>query len=153
MPSAWRIVKTTHLATAWDGEAAARYGGRWNSPRVQVVYASATLSLALVEILVHLPSGVLPSFSAVPVEFDDEIVTTLALADVPSNFQRDPAPRETIEIGDAWLRSAASAVLSVPSVIVPVERNYLFNPRHPDFAKVRIGRPQGFPLDARLVRR
>lgn len=152
MPSAWRIVKTRHLATAWDGHAAALHGGRWNSPAVRVVYASATLSLALVEVLVHLPSEALPSFSAVPVQFDAAIVTTLAIGDVPPNFQKHPAPSETMSIGDAWVHSERSAVLSVPSAIVPMERNYVFNPRHPDFARVRIGRPENFPFDARLLR-
>ena len=152
MLSAWRIVKTRHVASAWDGEAAALHGGRWNSPNVPVVYASATLSLALVEILVHLPSGLLPAFSAIPVEFDDEMVTALSIVDLPSNFQADPAPLETMAVGDAWIRSGRSAVLSVPSTIVPSERNCLFNPRHPDSARIRIGTPRGFPLDPRLAR-
>jgi RES domain-containing protein len=152
MPSAWRVVKTKHVATVWDGEAAALYGGRWNSPNGRVVYGSATLSLALVEILVHLPGGMLPSFSAIAVEFDDAIVTSLSIADLPPGFQRAPPQIETMAVGDAWVRSGRSAVLRVPSAIVPLESNYIFNPRHPDFARVTIGRPQSFPLDPRLAR-
>ncbi len=153
MPSAWRIVKTKHLANAWDGEAAALFGGRWNSPNQRAVYAFATLSLALVEILVHLPGGLLPAFSAIPVEFDETMLTRLALEEVPDNFQADPPPGETMAIGDAWLRSASSAVLGVPSAVVPIERNYLFNPRHADFAMVRIGAAEAFPFDGRLARK
>ena len=147
----WRICRRRYAA--FDGEGARIAGGRWNRRGTAVVYASATLSLALVEILVHLPSGVLPAFSAILVEFDDALTTALSAKDLPSNFQADPVPRETMAVGDAWIRSGRSAVLSVPSAIVPMERNYLFNPGHPDFPRVRIGRPQGFPLDARLSRR
>ena len=52
--------------------------------------------------------------------------------------------------GSAWLRRARTAVLEVPSVIVPSERNYLLNPRHPDFARLRIGRPTPFVFDPRM---
>jgi RES domain-containing protein len=75
MPSAWRLTKTRYLATAWDGEGARTSGGRWTSVGTAVVYTSATLSLALVETLVHVPSGVLPAYTAVPIEFDDSLVT------------------------------------------------------------------------------
>ena len=151
MPSAWRIVKTRYVATAFDGEAAALLGGRWNSRGTRVVYASATLSLALVEILVHLPAGVLGGFSAIPVEFDDRLVVELASARVPAGFQDDPPRVETMAVGGAWVRDARSAVLSVPSAVVLMERNYLLNPRHADFARVKIGRARGFPLDRRLT--
>ena len=79
MPSAWRLTKTKYLSTAWDGAGARRAGGRWNSPGVPVVYTSETLALALVEILVHLPSGGLPSYSTLPVEFHERLVTTVPL--------------------------------------------------------------------------
>jgi RES domain-containing protein len=153
MASAWRLVKTRHLKAAWDGEGAALHGGRWNSTGVRVVYGSATLSLALLEVLVHLPVDLLPSYSAIPVEFDDALATKLAPAAIPAGFQRDPAPPETRDVGDAWVRAGRSAVLAVPSAIVPMEVNYLFNPVHRDFGRIRIGAAQAFPFDRRLVRR
>lgn len=153
MLSAYRIVKTRYAGTAWDGQAAARYGGRWNSAGVRVVYAASSVSLALVEVLVHLPSQLLGSFSAVRADFDESLVSVLSGKDVPDGFQDDPPPAATKAIGDAWIRSARSAVLSVPSAVVPDERNYLFNPRHRDFARVKIGKPRRFPLDQRLVKR
>jgi RES domain-containing protein len=152
MPSAWRLTKARYLATAWDGEGARRVGGRWNSPGTAVVYVSATLSLALVETLVHLPSGVLPAYAAVPVEFDESLVETLRSSDLPSVWRSQPAPSETRAIGDAWARSARSALLCVPSVVVPAEFNYIVNPRHPDFGRIRIGTAMPFPFDPRLSR-
>jgi RES domain-containing protein len=116
-----------------------------------VVYASGTLSLALVETLVHLPGGVLPAYSAQRVDFDDSLVAALDDADLPPGWRGDPPPAAAQAVGDSWVGAARSAVLKVPSVVVPVEYNYLFNPRHADFARVRIDRPMPFPFDPRLA--
>lgn len=150
MSSAWRLTKTKYLASAWDGEAAKRSGGRWNSIGIAVVYASSNLSLALVEVLVHLPSGILPAYSAVPVEFDDSLVTAVTAAQLPVNWKENPPPKEIRTIGDKWFAEGASAVLRVPSVVVPDEFNYVLNPSHPDFSRVMIGTPTPFPFDPRL---
>ena len=150
MPSAWRLTKTRYLATAWDGEGARTSGGRWTSVGTAVVYTSATLSLALVETLVHVPSGVLPAYTAVPIEFDDSLVAVVDTADLPPNWKDQPAPPETRAIGDSWVGSSKSALLRVPSVVVPSEFNYVVNPRHPDFGRIRIGAPMPFPFDPRL---
>lgn len=153
MPTAWRLLKTKYVATAWDGEAAKRYGGRWNSVGTAMVYTSATLALALVETLVHLPSGVLPAYSAVPIDFDDALVTVLDLNELPTDWRSSPAPASTKAIGDAWVAAARSAILSVPSVVVPLEYNYLLNPNHPDVTRTRLGPPMSFPFDLRLALR
>ena len=150
MPTAWRLTKTRYLATAWDGEGARRTGGRWNSVGTAVVYTSGTLSLALVETLVHLPSGILPAYSAQPVEFDEAMLAVLTVSDLPDDWRADPPPPSTRAVGDEWVRAKESAVLRVPSVVVPLESNYVFNPRHPDFSRVTIGPPLPFPFDPRL---
>jgi RES domain-containing protein len=148
VPGAWRLTKTRHLATAWDGEGAKRAGGRWNSVGVRVVYASATLSLALVETLVHLPSGVLPAYSAIPCEIDESLMEAIDPGDLPAVWKDYPPPREAQAIGDRWVAEARSVALRVPSVIVPSESNYVLNPAHPDFTRIKIGKP--LPFDARL---
>lgn len=153
MPSARRLTKTKYLSSAWDGGGAKRSGGRWNSIGVPVVYASTTLSLALVEVLVHLPGGILPAYSAVPIEFDESLVTSVELGLLPANWKDHPPPAETKTIGDRWVTDAASPLLRVPSVVVPEEFNFVLNPSHPDFAEVRIGTPIPFPFDARLPSR
>lgn len=153
MPSAWRLTKTKYLSSAWDGEGAKRSGGRWNSIGVPVVYTSATRSLALVEVLVHLPSGILPAYSAVPIEFGESLVTSIEPALLPANWKDHPPPAETKAIGDRWVTDARSALLRVPSAVVPNEVNYVLNPSHPDFDQVRIGTPIPFPFDSRLPSR
>lgn len=150
MPTAWRLTKTKHLATAWDGEGARLGGGRWNSAGTPVVYVSATLALALVETLVHLPSGVLAGYIAVPIDFDDSLVIALDTKDLPADWMSDPPAPSTRVIGDRWVLADSSVALRVPSVVVPTDFNYLLNPNHPDFARTHIGKPMPFPFDPRL---
>ena len=151
MPSAWRLTKTKYLSTAWDGEGAKKAGGRWNSPGVPVVYASGSLSLALVEVLVHLPAKILPAYSALSLEFDTSLVTVVAPGQLPRNWKDSPPPPTTQGIGDDWVAGGTSAVLRVPSVVVPGEFNFILNPAHRDFGRIRIGTPLPFPFDPRLV--
>lgn len=152
MPTAWRIVKTKRAATAFDGEGARRAGGRWNSVGTPMVYTSATIALASLEILVHLEdSSVLPHYSVLPVEFDAAQVIELNSAKLPPNWRDAVAPAVLQQISDAWVSAQNSVILRVPSVIVPSENNYLINPRHPDFATLKIGPPQPFEFDSRLL--
>ena len=150
MPAAWRLIKSKYLSAAWDGEGAKRNGGRWNSTGTAVVYTSSTLALALVETLVHLPGGVLPAYTAIQIEFDDLLVDTLDPKDLPSDWMNDPAPTSTKALGDAWVAAARKPIFRVPSVVVPIEFNYLLNPNHPDFARIQIRAPLRFPFDPRL---
>ncbi len=148
---AWRIVKTRHVAGAFTGEGARLHGGRWNSPGVAVVYTSGSQALAALELLVHLNPPVTFSLEVVPVEFDAALVTRLDRAKLPADWRAEPAPASARALGDAWSRTGASAVLEVPSVIVPAESNYVLNPRHADFSQVRVGAGEAFVLDPRLT--
>jgi RES domain-containing protein len=118
---------------------------------VPVVYVSGTLSLALVEVLVHLPSGVLPAYSAIRVEFDEALVTAIPDHELPPDWRNSPAPPGTRMLGDRWFAAGSSAVLRVRSVVVPPEFNYVLNPGHPDFRRIAIGPVVPFPFDARLT--
>lgn len=151
MPSAWRLTKTKYLSAAWDGEGAKHAGGRWNEPGVAVVYTSGSLSLALVEVLVHLPADILPAYSAVPVEFDQALVAVVAPAALPKNWKDSPPPPAAQAIGSEWVARATSAMLRVPSVVVPGEFNFIVNPAHRDFGRIRIGAAMPFPFDPRLL--
>ncbi len=154
MPVAWRLIKTKYLASAFDGESARSSGGRWNSPGVGVVYAAESLSLGLVELLVHLKNGgTLPAYSAVRLEFEEVLVASVAPTELPANWRDYPAPAETRAIGDKWVRGATRVILRVPSVVVPTESNYVINPGHPDFSRIRRGKPVTFPFDRRLLSR
>jgi RES domain-containing protein len=150
MRQVWRIVKARHDGTAFDGEGARIYGGRWNSPGTRLVYASATLSLAALESLVHLNPPVAFKWVAIPVSFEERLVEVMSLAGLPADWTEEPPPPSTMEVGDQWVKQARSAVLEIPSVIVRSESNYLLNPAHPDFKKVVIGKSAPFAFDPRL---
>lgn len=149
MKVAWRIVKEKHAATAFSGEGARLYGGRWNSAGTSVVYTSGSQALAALESLVHLNPPVLFKYVAIAAEFDDALIEKATL--LPADWTEEPPPPSTKSIGDLWVKGARSAVLQLPSVIIPGEPNYLLNPAHPDFRKITFGKPQPFAFDPRLL--
>jgi len=152
MSTAWRIVKKRHAASAFDGEGARRYGGRWNSPGTPVVYVSDTRALCLLEILAGLGSvKPVQSYVLIPVTFEDSLVLSAKPTDLPSEWRQSPPPPSTQRIGDDWADNLKSAVLQVPSAIVPEEFNYLLNPLHPDFRRIKVESPQDFTVDSRLL--
>ena|ERR1700722_5639913 len=151
MPEAWRIVKAKHSATAFSGEGAARTGGRWNSRGMRLVYTSSTKSLAALESLVHLNPPVIFNYVVIRIKFEDALVERVAIRNLPANWRDEPPPASSKRIGDAWVLEARSAVLALPSVIIPGEPNYLLNPAHPDFKKISIGKPARFTFDPRLL--
>ncbi len=151
MPEAWRIVKKKHAASAFSGEGAAKTGGRWNSKGLRVVYASSTRSLAALENLVHLNPPVRFKYVMFRIEFDSGLIERLRPKALPRNWKAEPPPPSTQQIGDGWVRKARSPVLAVPSVIIPHEVNYLINPAHSDFRKIKIGKRQTFAFDSRLL--
>ena len=136
MIQAWRIVKEKYANSAFSGEGASRTGGRWNSRGTWIVYTSATKSLAALESLVHLNPPVLFNYMAICATFDESLVERMPYSLLPDEWREHPAPQTTQKLGDAWVREARSAVLELPSVIIPGETNYLLNPAHPDFKKV-----------------
>jgi RES domain-containing protein len=150
--TAWRIVKAQHAATAFDGEGARLYGGRWNSRGLAVVYTAASPALAALELLVHLGnSGALAAYVSIKCSFDERVVLRLDRHRLPKTWRSSPAVPELALVGDAWLKDATSAVLEVPNVIIPAESNYLLNPHHADFDAIEIGTAQRFEFDLRLL--
>lgn len=149
---AWRIVKERHAAAALEGEGARLHGGRWNSPGVPVVYASESRALAILEVLAGAGAAApLDAYVLIGLGFDPGLVSVLGEDALPRDWRRSPPPSSTQRAGDDWVRSGRSAVLRVPSVLVPREFNYLFNPWHPAFASVRIAGPEPLTFDERLL--
>jgi RES domain-containing protein len=148
----WRLCRARHANTAFDGEGARLYGGRWNHKGLPIVYTSATLSLAALEVLVHHRVPIPPfEFVALAAEIPARLkIETISVQDLPTDWQTDPAPVELQDLGSAWLQRASSLVLAVPSVIIATEFNYLINPRHPDFARLKVQPATPFTLDGRL---
>jgi RES domain-containing protein len=151
VPEAWRIVKAKYASSAFSGEGAARAGGRWNSRGHWLVYTSATKALAALELLVHLNPPVLFEYMVIRADFPEALVIQLAPEALPGDWRAQPAPPSVQAIGDRWVEEASSAILRVPSVVIPSEWNYLLNPAHPDFRKIQLGKPEPFAFDPRLL--
>lgn len=150
-----RIVKTKYESLAFTGEGAKEYGGRWNSRGRACVYLASSESLAILEILVHVREELLlQHYSLFEVDLPAEVVLRVDLSDLPNGWD-DPVPSaSSAKLGDGWLETSASAVLAIPSAVVPRERNYLLNPSHPDSAAIiRSARKLPFNLDPRLKTR
>ena len=152
MPQAWRIVLAKFQAQAFDGDGARIHGGRWNSPGTRMVYCAGSVSLATLEMLVHLPgSALLPSYRVISVDLPDSKIEVLDASLLPRDWTRFPAPPRLQDLGDEWIASRRSVALRVPSAVVPMESNYLLNPEHPDFGKLARSAALHYPLDPRLA--
>ena len=149
----YRLVKARYAASALDGSGARTFGGCWNSPGTALIYASESIALAALELLVHLGRGeVLGSYRLFTLSVPDQSILTLDDAALPLDWRADPAPRSTADIGDGWVASGRSLALLLPSTIVPRERNCLLNPAHPEFAAIAAGAAdEPFGLDPRLA--
>lgn len=153
MPTAWRIVKPCRVADAFSGEGARLFGGRWNSIGTPMVYAAESKSLAALEILVHVDvAELMDEYLCLPVRFDKRWVRSLDFSSLPDQWRNPMPPAATQHLGDAWADGQSSVVLEVPSVLIPGESNYLINPRHPNLGKLRIGPPEPFEFDPRLLK-
>ena len=152
----FRLVDEAFLDSAMTGEGARLYGGRWNSPGVAMVYAAQSLSLAMLELLVHLEAEIVLRGHWRYLELavaPEAIRTCESWVEVPADYAVLPVPASTRAIGDRWVAEAVSVGLSVPSAITPGERNLLLNPAHPDYAAAVVTGPaKGLRLDQRLIK-
>jgi RES domain-containing protein len=149
----YRLCKARYASTAFDGDGARRYGGRWNPVGTGVVYCSGSLSLATLEALTAFGRTEAPS-DHVSIEVEIPKGVTIERIDVqrlPRSWREYPAPEALAEIGREWVESGRSAVLAVPSAVTPSEWNYLLNPGHPDFRELEIAEPKAFTFDPRLT--
>ena len=145
-----RLARLAHAKL--DGEGARLAGGRWNSPGRVAVYASSRLSLAALELLVHTDVPLVPpDLVAFEIEIPDTLdLETVALADLPKDW-RQPGHLGCRSIGDTWLAEERTAVLRVPSAVVPEELNYIINPRHRAAKAIHVVERRKFAFDSRLL--
>lgn len=148
---AFRIVKRRHALTAFLGDGARAYGGRWNHPGVPMVYAAQTRALAALESLAHFDGEERKvAFLAFEIEIPERAAIQVRESSLPRDWRaEEPAP-STQGLGSEWQASGRSAVLVVPSVIVPQEFCVLINPEHPDTDKILVNYPEPFQFDRRL---
>jgi RES domain-containing protein len=154
MTTVWRIIDAKYKDKAFAGAGARIHGGRWNSKGVAVVYTAGSLALASIEMVVNLPAPkLLQKYVRISAHIGLDLILNLPKIDLPQDWNRRPIPPSTQAIGDRWFKEQSSAVQRVPSIVVPDEYNYLLNPTHPDFSKIRIGKPIVYFFDPRLAKR
>lgn len=148
----WRITAPQHAETAFSGEGARLWGGRWNRLGSRLVYASCSLALATLEVLAGANDRRrLAGYVAVSATFDERHLEALGTAALPVGWDARPYTAASQAVGDAWLAGGRSLALRVPSVVVPGEWNVLLNPLHPAFGEVAVGPPTEAPFDPRLL--
>jgi RES domain-containing protein len=154
MPFAWRIVRATRVKSAFTGEGARMYGGRWNSPGTAVIYVSEHESLAALELLVHLtPLSPDDRYLSFRLEWENKLTEHFPVKRLLPRWNAEPPDFETMKIGDEWVRVGKSVALAVPSMLSTSETNYLLNPKHPDFKRIKISQPVEYRFDSRLLNR
>jgi RES domain-containing protein len=147
----WRICRARHAGEAFSGEGARRFGGRWNSRGVPMVYSSTSLALAAIELFVHLEPNQQPDdLVAIAAQLPEgEPARRLAPGDLPAGWWTDDLnPPQAL--GDRWIREKSSLAMEVPSAALRMEWNVLINPLHPRVAELRVESPQPFAFDARM---
>jgi RES domain-containing protein len=146
------IVYRITLAIHADKLVASGNPARWNSKDVKVIYTSSSRSLACLENIVHRNSrGLNAQYRTILIDIPNNLIieqiSRKSLLPGWHEFQNISA---TQKIGDEWVAKNKSAILQVPSVIIPEEFNYVLNPAHKDFAKIKYLRNEAFDFDGRL---
>ena len=148
----WRICRRVHATDPLAGRGGLYAPGRWHPRGIRIVYTSATLSLAALELLVHVDRDLLPS-DLVQIEMDlpdDLPLEHVKAGRLPSGWRRYPAPVALQRIGAAFIERGKAAVLRVPSAVIPDEDNFLLTPAHPAITRVKVLSRRTFVLDPRL---
>lgn len=150
----YRIEREKYLQQTLLGLGAARASAfRWNSLFTPMVYTSASRALALLEVAVQLNLiNELPNDRFfVEIEVPDELPREVLTANqLPAGWDARPPIAVSQQIGDAFVRRAETAILQVPSCIVPAEYNFLINPAHPDARFIQVTPAERLQFDARL---
>ena len=144
----YRILSGRYAADS--GEGARLYGGRWNYKGTPLIYAGQSVALCALEVLANstgLPSGLVVAEIDIPESLE---IGTLQVSDLPRDWNSPMYGDGTPDIGTAWPREARTAILSVPSSVIPRERNFLLNPLHKDFGQIGFGWREAFQFDTRL---
>lgn len=152
MTRLYRILRRAYSKTPLDGEGAYRFGGRWSSPGTRIAYTAEHLSLAMLEYFIHIdPNDPPKDLVFVMAEIPDSVsCLSLSAKQLPKLWRQTPPPPELASIGDDFVRHGRAAILIVPSALAPTESNWLIDPLHSDFSKIRLHPAEPFDYDPRF---
>lgn len=148
----FRIAKKQYLEDL-SGEGSRLFGGRWNKKGMPMLYFSDSLSTSLLEVLVHLDFKYLTKdFGYIEIDIPDNLIDTkLKLKDLDDNWRDNPPKSITTNLGTAFLKANKKLALKVPCAILPMASNILINPKHKDFAKLKVIKVADLDIDSRLI--
>ncbi len=155
MIACYRLIIKDYAAFALTGNSAAEHPGRWNHRGYRAVYAAESRALASLELYVNLGEEdvINLEFLLLALHIPREVrIMDLKPKDLPKDWRSLPPSDSTRDIGAKWLAKEETAVLTVPSIIIPEEKNFLLNPNHPDFQKIRKSGPVAFSYDPRIIK-
>ncbi len=137
-----------------NGKGASKSGNRWNSKGTEIIYSAESRALAMAEVAVHLTLATLPSdYVMIEIDIPNTIkIKELKIKDLPDNWNCHPPNINTQKIGDEFIDSKDVCVLKVPSAVVQGDYNYLINPYHKEFKKIKIFDVKDFLLDKRIFK-
>jgi RES domain-containing protein len=121
------------------GEGAKTYGARWNHIATPCLYTAESRSLALLEYSVNTLLDDIPrALSILALEIPDNFMRILQQSELPGDWQNEPIPSSTQNLGTVLLKANEYLSVKIPSAIIPQEFCYLINPLHPAMKQVRI---------------
>lgn len=154
MLTIWRLEKERYVDVTFRGQGSLKTNGRWHHKGTQIAYASEHPSVAVLEKLIWLERYDVARSSMYvlcPLHLDPSShLETLDQADLPEGWDAFPHLDATRTLGTHWFEAERSAVLAVPSAVLPITTNYLINSFHPDFHELERGEPVPFSWDRRL---
>ncbi len=147
----FRLTRRKYAETL-NGKGAAKFGNRWNSKGVEIIYTAESRALAMAEILVHVSLVTLPKdYVMIIFEIPEGCKAKILNAeDLPANWNKNPHITATQKIGDNFVEDLKFLLLKVPSAVVKGDFNVLINPHHADFSKIRTIEIADFPFDERI---
>lgn len=150
----YRLSNANYI-TDLSGKGAEIAGGRWNSKGIPVLYTASSRALAVIEVAVHVPLGIIPiNYAMASIQLpDDTLIQEIDAKNLPPNWTKNPFIKETQQLGDDFIRAGKHLALKVPSASVAGDHNILLNPRHRDFRKVKVVKTEAFEFDLRLFKK
>jgi RES domain-containing protein len=149
----YRLSKSNYSSDI-SGKGAELSGGRWNSKGIPIIYTSDSRALCTAEIAVHTPLGILPgNYDLISIEIPDDSILETDISSLPANWKFFPHPNSTQKTGDSFVKAGLYISLKVPSAVIQGDFNYLINPAHKEFARVKILNIEPYSFDERLFKK
>lgn len=149
----YRLSREIH-GKVLSGKCASISGGRWNSPGTEIIYTAANRSLAMAEVAVHFSIATLPAgYMMMTLQVPDSVsVVEADIKTLPEGWNQFPPLKETQQYGDHFITDGTACLLKVPSAVTQGDFNFLINPMHAEFKKIKIIGYETFPFDRRLFK-